>query len=78
MKETSQQQKIEEAFDEIRPFLQRDGGDIELIKIKNEEVVVKFLGNCYNCKINNLTLQVGVTKIIQKYLPEIKTVKHID
>ncbi len=72
------QQKIEEAFKEIRPFLQRDGGDIQLVKLKEEEVVVKFLGNCYNCKINNLTLKVGVTKIIQKYLPEIKSVKQLD
>ncbi len=69
--------KIDKALDEIRPFLQKDGGDISLVDMKDDEVVVKFEGNCLHCKINNLTLQVGVKNIIQKYLPEIKTIKHI-
>ncbi len=70
--------KINQALDEIRPFLQKDGGDISLVKINNDEVIVKFEGNCLHCKINDLTLQVGVKNIILKYLPEIKTVKHIN
>ncbi len=78
MKEESKEQKIAKAFNEIRPFLQKDGGDIHLVSLKDDEVVVKFEGNCYHCKINNLTLKIGVKRIIQKYLPEIKNVKNID
>ncbi len=78
MEKDSKQQKIDEALNEIRPFLQKDGGDIHLVSLKDDEVVVKFEGNCYHCKINNLTLSIGVKKIIQKHLPEIKRVKNID
>jgi len=78
MSQENKQQKINEALEEIRPFLQKDGGDIHLVSLKDDEVVVKFEGNCYHCKINNLTLRIGVKKIIQKYLPEIKTVKNIE
>ncbi len=78
MKQENKEQKIAEALNEIRPFLQKDGGDIHLVSLKDDEVVVKFEGNCYHCKINNLTLKIGVKRIIQKYLPEIKNVKNID
>jgi len=78
MEKEKKQQKIDKALNEIRPFLQKDGGDIHLVSLTDDEVVVKFEGNCYHCKINNLTLRIGVTKIIQKYLPEIKNVKNIE
>jgi len=70
--------KLNQALEEIRPFLQKDGGDISLIDFTDKEVIVQFEGNCYNCKINNLTLNVGVKQIIRKYLPEIKQVKSIE
>ncbi len=69
--------KLNQALDEIRPFLQKDGGDISLIEYTDNEVIVQFEGNCYNCKINNLTLNVGVKQIIKKYLPQIERVKSI-
>lgn len=70
--------KIQEALAEIRPFLQKDGGDISLIDFDNDEIIVRFEGNCSHCKINNLTLNIGVRKIFSKYLPEIKQVKSIN
>jgi Fe-S cluster biogenesis protein NfuA len=70
--------KLNQALDEIRPFLQRDGGDISLIDFTENEVIIQFEGNCLNCKINNLTLNVGVKQIIKKYLPEIEKVKSIE
>jgi len=70
--------KLNQALDEIRPFLQKDGGDISLIDFTDKEVIIQFEGNCYNCKINNLTLKVGVKQIIKKYLPEIEKVKSIE
>jgi len=70
--------KLHQALDEIRPFLQKDGGDISLIDYTDKEVIIQFEGNCLNCKINNLTLNIGVKQIIKKYLPEIEKVKSIE
>jgi Fe-S cluster biogenesis protein NfuA len=69
--------KLHQALDEIRPFLQKDGGDISLIDYKDHEVIIQFEGNCFTCKINNLTLNVGVKQVIKKYLPEVEKVKSI-
>jgi len=70
--------KLDQALDEIRPFLIKDGGDITLVSYSDDDVLIKFEGNCSNCKINNLTLNVGVKQIIKKYLPNIKEVKSIE
>ncbi len=77
MKDQEKLIKLNQALDEIRPFLQKDGGDISLIDYTDKEVLVQFEGNCFNCKINNLTLNVGVKQIIKKYLPEIEKVKSL-
>ncbi len=78
MKEKEKLIKLNQALDEIRPFLQKDGGDISLIDFTDKEVIIQFEGNCFNCKINNLTLNVGVKQIIKKYLPDIEKVKSIE
>jgi len=70
--------RIQEALAEIRPFLQNDGGDISLVDYADNEVFVRFEGNCSHCKINNLTLNIGVKRIIKKYLPEVKQVKSVN
>ena len=70
--------KLDQALSEIRPFLIKDGGDITLVSYSDDDVLIKFEGNCSNCKINNLTLNVGVKQIIKKYLPNIKEVKSIE
>ncbi len=77
MKDQEKLTKLNQALDEIRPFLQKDGGDISLIDYTDKEVLIQFEGNCFSCKINNLTLNVGVKQIIKKYLPEIERVKSI-
>ena len=77
MKDQEKLIKLNQALDEIRPFLQKDGGDISLIDYTDKEVLIQFEGNCLNCKINNLTLNVGVKQIIKKHLPEIERVKSI-
>ena len=77
MKDQEKLIKLNQALDEIRPFLQKDGGDISLIDYTDKEVLIQFEGNCFHCKINNLTLNVGVKQIIKKYLPEIEQVKSI-
>ncbi|MGB5206012.1 NifU family protein [Eudoraea sp.] len=78
---TSEELKItvEKALDEIRPFLQSDGGDISLISIDNDKfVTVKLEGNCVGCSVNQMTLKSGVEMTIKKHAPQIEKVINID
>lgn len=74
------QQNVIKALDEIRPFLQRDGGDISLKEIDEENNLVKVQleGNCVNCSINHMTLKAGVEMTIKKYAPQIEKVVNIE
>ena len=66
---------VEKALEEIRPFLQSDGGDISLISIDNENSVkVRLEGACVGCSVNQMTLKSGVEMTIKKYAPQIKEV----
>ena len=66
---------VEKALDEIRPFLQSDGGDITLISIDNDtSVKVRPEGNCIGCSVNQMTLKSGVEMTIKKYAPQIQEV----
>ena len=72
-------ENVEKALNEIRPFLQNDGGDINLISIENDEVVkVQLIGACSSCSVNQMTLKSGVEMTIKKYLPHIESVESID
>jgi Fe-S cluster biogenesis protein NfuA len=67
--------KINAALDSIRPFLNDDGGDIELIEFTDDNVVkVKFLGACKSCSMSPMTLKGGVEEAIKKVLPEVREV----
>jgi len=67
--------KIEEALNEIRPFLQNDGGDISLVSIEDGKVVnVQLQGACVGCSVNQMTLKSGVEMTIKKYAPQIEKV----
>ncbi|SHG50309.1 Fe-S cluster biogenesis protein NfuA, 4Fe-4S-binding domain [Flagellimonas flava] len=69
---------VEKALDEIRPFLQSDGGDISLISIDNDSLVkVKLEGNCIGCSVNQMTLKSGVEMTIKKYAPQIEEVINV-
>ncbi|ALU25387.1 MULTISPECIES: NifU family protein [Myroides] len=71
-------QNVEKALDEIRPFLQADGGDITLIDIQDDKVVqVRLEGACTACSVNQMTLSAGVETTIKKYAPEIETVVNV-
>ena len=74
MSEESLNEKIQIALNEIRPFLESDGGNIELVSVVNNVVKVKLLGNCVSCSVNQMTLKNGVEMTIQKYAPEIEKV----
>ena len=69
---------IENALEEIRPFLKNDGGDISLISVDNDIVKVKFEGACSTCTVNQMTLKSGVEMIIKKHVPEIQKVVSVE
>ena len=72
-------EKVENALEEIRPFLKSDGGDISLVSIENgKEVKVRLEGNCVGCSVNQMTLKSGVEMTIKKYAPQIEKVTNID
>ena len=71
-------QNVEKALEEIRPFLNSDGGDIKLIGIEDDKhVTVRLEGACISCSVNQMTLKAGVETTIKKFAPQIETVVNI-
>ena len=69
---------VEKALEEIRPFLNSDGGDITLISIEDDKhVKVRLEGACTSCSVNQMTLRAGVETTIKKFAPQIETVVNI-
>ena len=67
------------ALDEIRPFLQSDGGDISLLSIEDGRLVkVQLQGACVGCSVNQMTLKSGVEMTIKKHAPQIEEVVNIE
>lgn len=70
--------KIQEALDEIRPAIQMDGGDVELVGVTDENVVqLRLMGACQGCPMSMLTLQAGIERVIRARVPEIAGVEAI-
>ena len=67
-------EKVKAALDQIRPALQADGGDVELVSVKDGVVSVKLTGACGGCPMATMTLKRGIEKIIREKVPEIKEV----
>ena len=77
MEKSNLKDRIETALDEIRPFLENDGGDISLIEVKNKTVKVRLEGACTTCSVNQMTLKTGVEMTIKKHAPEIENIINI-
>lgn len=69
--------EVEKALTEIRPFLNQDGGDIELVSVEDNIVKVRLSGACVACSVNQMTLKSGVEMTIKKYVPEIVQVINV-
>lgn len=67
-------EKVEKALIEIRPYLVKDGGDVDLVSVEEDTVSIRFLGACTDCSINKMTLVNGVEATIKQYVPQIKNV----
>lgn len=70
--------KVEEALNEIRNFLQIEGGDCELVEISGDTAKVRLTGSCAGCPFAQLTLKMRVEKIIRDRVPEIKNVVNVE
>ena len=73
------EKKVLIALDEIRPFLESDGGDISLVGIEKDRLVkVQLHGACVSCTVNQMTLKTGVEMTIKKYVPQIEKVISVE
>ena len=70
--------KIEKALAKIRPMLQADGGDVELVDVSADGVVkVKLAGACGGCPMSSMTLKNGIERLLKKEVPEVKQVEAV-
>ena len=70
---------IEEALEEIRPLLQADGGNVELVDVDEEQGIVKvrLTGACAGCPYSQMTLKNGIEQILKQKVPEVKCVESV-
>ena len=70
---------VEKALDEIRPFLESDGGNISLVSIEEDKFVkVQLHGACVGCSVNQMTLKSGVEMTVKMYAPQIEKVINVE
>ena len=68
-------EKVQKVIDEIRPSLQADGGDVELVDVSADGIVkVRLVGACAGCPMSQMTLKSGIEKYLKKMVPEVKSV----
>jgi Fe-S cluster biogenesis protein NfuA len=72
-------EEVEKVIEEIRPMLQRDGGDVELVGVDDEGVVtVRLQGACKGCPMSQMTLKNGIEKFLKERVPEVDRVEKVD
>ena len=67
-------EEVEKALAEVRPHLQADGGDVELVEVQDGTVKVKLTGACGGCPMAQMTLKKGIERILKERVPEVKEV----
>jgi len=70
-------EKVEKALERIRPALQADGGDIELVDVVDGVVKVRLKGACVGCPMSQMTLAMGVERALKEEIPEVKGVESV-
>ncbi len=68
------EEKVREALDLVRPYLQADGGDVELVGVEEGVVKVKLTGACGHCPMSIMTLKMGIERLLKQRIPEVKEV----
>lgn len=78
MNKMDAEEKIEIALQSIRPFLQKDGGDVEFVELTDDQIVrVRLVGACETCSMSEMTLKAGIEESIKNAIPEIMRVEAI-
>ena len=67
-------EKVEEVLGKIRPMLEADGGDVELVDVNDGTVTLKLTGACAGCPMSSMTLKMGIERILKEEIPEVKEV----
>jgi Fe-S cluster biogenesis protein NfuA len=68
-------EKVEKALDKIRPMLQADGGNVDLVEVTPEGIVkLKLTGSCGCCPMSQITLKMGIERLLKEEVPEVKEV----
>ncbi|MDD5191140.1 MAG: NifU family protein [Dehalococcoidales bacterium] len=70
-------ENVQKILDEIRPSLQADGGDVELVGVKDGTVSVRLTGACGGCPMSTMTLKMGIERALKAKLPEVKEVVNV-
>jgi Fe-S cluster biogenesis protein NfuA len=68
-------EKVEAAINKIRPMLQADGGDVELVDVIDGVVTVRLQGACAGCPMSQMTLKNGIERFLKKEIPDVKSVE---
>ena len=76
--ESTLMERVEMALEKVRPSLKADGGDVQLVDVDSEGVVkVRLTGSCGGCPMSQMTLKMGIEKILKQNVPEIKSVESV-
>ncbi len=71
-------ERVESALNKVRPSLQADGGDVQLVNVDDDGVVqVRLMGACQGCPMSQMTLKMGIERILKQNIPEIKGVESV-
>lgn len=70
-------EKVQEVLDQIRPRLQADGGDVELVDVQDGIVQVRLQGSCKGCPMSQLTLKMGIERLLKEQIPEVTEVQAV-
>ncbi len=71
-------QKVEEALNTIRPYLQADGGNVSVVEIKDNVLKLELTGACKNCNMSHMTMKAGIEETIKSAVPEIKEIQSVN
>jgi Fe-S cluster biogenesis protein NfuA len=71
-------ERVQEVLDKLRPYIQRDGGDVELVDVTEDGVVqVRLLGACGSCPSSTITLKAGIERALFEEVPEVREVEQV-
>ena len=77
-KKNTLKERVQIALEKIKPALQADGGNVELVEVTPEGIVkVKLTGACYGCPMSQMTLKMGIGRTLKKEVPEVKEVVEV-